>query len=191
MSRLRVELGDETVFRTELCLEERMPERAFRRTDAYFEDVDAKGRQRLVGDLRPGGEGAHGERAEGVRREPQQPAGQEERYAAGSGGMLRLFGRPVEVRLVEGGSYVLVGGRSPHPNPLHFPEGKGRGAWRLEAGGISRRVVACRGPHRIMSEWWEEPDDRDYFRVSLDDGVALLMYRDLKSKRWYVQGTID
>ena len=204
MSRLRVELGDAAVFRTELCLEERLPERAFKRTDAYFEEVDVKGRQRLVRNPLPEGEGTRW----GVPRKSQQSAEQEERYAAGSGGMLRLFGRPVEVRLVEGGSYVLMGGRGPDP----LPEGEGtRGspdpwllaggegtrrevqgsAWRLEVGGISRKVVACRGPHRITSEWWEEPDDRDYFRVSLDDGVALLMYRDLKSRRWYVQGTID
>ncbi len=212
MSRLRVELGDEAVFRTEVCLEERLPERAFKRTDAYFEDVDARGRQGLLRNPYPlpvgegsrrgpspwplsGREGAHGERAEGVRSKPQQPAEQEERYAAGSGGMLRLFGRPVEAWLVEDGSYVLTGGRNHHPGPL--PGGEEtrqevqRGAWRLEVDGISRKVAACRGPHRITSGWWEEPDDRDYFRVSLDDGVALLMYRDLKSKRWYVQGTVD
>ena len=171
LSRLQVELGEGTVYRTELRPEERLPERAFRKVGAYFEDTDFKKPKLLA-------------------RNPHSP---EERYAAGSGGMLRLFDRPVEAQLVEDGSYSLMDRHSPDPSSgeegdrLKSPEG----ARRLEVAGISRKVVACRGPHKLTSEWWEEPYERDYFRVSLDGGTALLIYRDLKSGRWYAQGTVD
>ena len=171
LSRLQVELGEGTVYRTELRPEERLPERAFRKVGAYFEDTDFKKPKLLA-------------------RNPHSP---EERYAAGSGGMLRLFDRPVEAQLVEDGSYSLMDRHSPDSSSgeegdrLKSPEG----ARRLEVAGISRKVVACRGPHKLTSEWWEEPYERDYFRVSLDGGTALLIYRDLKSGRWYAQGTVD
>ncbi len=171
LSRLQVELGEGAVYRTELCLEERLPERAFRKVDAYFEDTDVKGSKPLA-------------------RNPHPP---EERYAAGSGGMLRLFDRPVEARLVEGGSYSLMDCHSPD-SPS---EGEGdrleplKGSRRLEIAGISRKVVACRGPHKLTSEWWEAPYERDYFRVSVDGGTVLLVYRDLRSGRWCAQGIVD
>ncbi len=69
-----------------------------------------------------------------------------------------------------------------------YPSLPGR---RLEFGGLSREVVACDGPHRLTSEWWETPEDRDYFRVSLSDGTAVLVYRDPRADRWYVQGLVD
>ena len=171
LSRLQVELREGAVYRTELCLEERLPERAFRKVGAYFEDTDFKA-------------------SKPPARNSYPP---EERYAAGSGGMLRLFDKPLEARVVEGGSYSLIdchrpeslpGGKEHHRNLL-------KGTRCLEVAGVSRKVVACHGPHKLTSEWWEEPYERDYFRVSLDDGMALLIYRDLRSGRWYAQGTVD
>ncbi len=203
MSRLRVELGGEVVYRTELCPEERLPERAFRRVDPYFEDPEAKGRQRLVRSPHPnplpGGEGTRS----GAPSEP------EERHAAGSGGTLRLFDPPVEARFAEGRAGQPIRGPRPflHPNPLPREEGIQGGVEmgendgaetypsllgrRLEFGGLSREIVTCDGPHRLTSEWWEIPEDRDYFRVSLSDGTAVLFYRDPRADRWYVQGLVD
>ena len=171
LSRLRVELGEGAVYRIKLCLEERLPERAFCKVGAYFEDTDFK-------------------KSKLPARNSYPP---EERYAAGSGGMLRLFDKPLQARLVEGGPYSLINRHS--PESLSRGDGDHLKLWegvrRLEFAGVSRKVVACRGPHKLTSEWWEEPYERDYFRVSLDGGMALLIYHDLRSGRWYAQGTID
>ena len=171
LSRLRVELGEGAVYRTELCLEERLPERAFRKVGVYFEDADFKESKPL----------------------PRSPHPPEERYAAGSGGMLRLFDRPLEARIVEVESYSLMDCHSPESSP-GIEEDRSeplKGARCLEVAGVSGKVVACRGPHKLTSEWWEEPYERDYFRVSLDGGTALLVYRNSRSGRWYAQGTVD
>lgn len=171
LSRLQVELGEGAVYRTKLCLEERLPERAFRKVGAYFEYADFKESELSARNYYPS----------------------EERYAAGSGGMLRLFDKPLQARLVEGGPYSLIDRHSPES----LPRGDGdhmklrKGARCLEFAGVSRKVTACRGPHRLTSEWWEESYERDYFRVSLDGGAVLLIYHDLRSGRWYAQGTVD
>ena len=44
---------------------------------------------------------------------------------------------------------------------------------------------------RISQEWWKRPVERDYFRVSTEDGVVCELYRDLLSGTWHLQRIYD
>lgn len=48
------------------------------------------------------------------------------------------------------------------------------------------------GPERITPEWWAEgeqlPETRDYFRVQLQSGLWLWIYRELETNKWFVHG---
>lgn len=68
--------------------------------------------------------------------------------------------------------------------PIH------RLSWRSHAYELS----ACIGPERIEPEWWRRSGDvahagaRDYFRVQIDDGVWLWLFRERPTSRWFVHG---
>ncbi|HVP73681.1 MAG TPA: DNA polymerase Y family protein [Phycisphaerales bacterium] len=80
------------------------------------------------------------------------------------------------------------------------PEGPPRWMkWR----GEEHTIIASNGPERIGEEWWrsglargvlpasagvECAAARDYFRIQLDDGRWLWVYRQLESGRWFVHG---
>jgi protein ImuB len=60
-----------------------------------------------------------------------------------------------------------------------------------------RQVMAATGPERILPEWWRPEDalapPRDYYRVTLEDGQNLWVYREgfygeAQYPRWRVQG---
>lgn len=60
-----------------------------------------------------------------------------------------------------------------------------------------QRVVLAAGPERILPEWWRPEDTgrrlRDYYRVTLEDGVPLWLYREglhgePEPPVWRVQG---
>jgi protein ImuB len=58
--------------------------------------------------------------------------------------------------------------------------------------GLGGRVVALAGPWRLAGEWWAAGGfARDYYDVGLSDGAVYRMYRDLRTARWYVEGTYD
>ena len=68
----------------------------------------------------------------------------------------------------------------PAPEPLGLMTG--RPAWH---GVLS---LEC-GPERIESGWWDGGDvRRDYYRASNPQGAMLWVYRDLRSRAWYLQG---
>ena len=60
--------------------------------------------------------------------------------------------------------------------------------WR----GKQYRIRHAIGPERITPEWWgRDPNllkTRDYFRVQLESGMWLWVYRELSSLRWFVHG---
>ncbi len=147
IGRLRVALGEEAVFRGELRGDERAPERAFGQVDAYVPD-GGKGRGRKK-----------------VPVAPEEPVA--ERYAAGSGGSLRLLEPPRAATFTE----------------------DGRGGERVRFDSRVERVIDRYGPHRLRSGWWETPLARDYYRVLLEGGGGLLMYRE--GEGWFVQGVVD
>ena len=60
-----------------------------------------------------------------------------------------------------------------------------------------QQVMAAMGPERILPEWWRPEDvlahPRDYYRVTLEDGQNLWVYREglygeAQYPRWRVQG---
>ena len=184
ISRLRAQLGDDAVFRMELCPEAWTLEAAGRRVDAYVA-TGAEGDLCITRGWLPG------------RPSPQpSPTGRgsksgraladERRYAkvsqgdtatlctawlagvAGGRGLTRLFAppRPVRISRIDGASRVTLEG-------------------------TTRKVVARYGPQRVQTGWWAKPVDRDYLHVRLDDGRGLVLYRDRIKACWFAQGVLD
>lgn len=70
--------------------------------------------------------------------------------------------------------------------------------WR----GEEHAIIASTGPERIDEEWWrsglaavvatnagvECAAGRDYFRIQIDDGRWLWIYRQLEIGHWFVHG---
>lgn len=82
---------------------------------------------------------------------------------------VRLLARPLPVRVI-----ALV------------PDGPP--TW-LAYGGQEQFVVDVRGPERIETAWWRGADvRRDYFRVTVECGEQLWVFRDKAGKRWYLHG---
>jgi protein ImuB len=51
------------------------------------------------------------------------------------------------------------------------------------------RLQLQAGPERIETGWWDGQDvRRDYFQVSNPAGLRLWVFRDLRSRAWYLQG---
>jgi hypothetical protein len=48
-------------------------------------------------------------------------------------------------------------------------------------------VAAVRNTWRIDDEWWREKISRQYFRIELQSGMVLTIFRDLVSDKWYQQ----
>lgn len=44
---------------------------------------------------------------------------------------------------------------------------------------------------RVQSDWWREQLWRDYFKLTTDTGLLLIIYHDLKQEAWYVQHLFD
>jgi protein ImuB len=71
------------------------------------------------------------------------------------------------------------------PRPRHEPDG-----WLL-AGMEDGPVSHLRGPYVVASEWWAEAVHRDYYFVILRRGDVLWVYRDRRSRRWFLQGRVE
>jgi protein ImuB len=54
------------------------------------------------------------------------------------------------------------------------------------------RIRCGIGPERISPEWWgDDPElfrTRDYFRIQLQSGTWLWIFRELETQRWFIQG---
>lgn len=60
---------------------------------------------------------------------------------------------------------------------------------RLEWRGRAHQVITTAGPERIVSEWWlGEAYSRDYYRIQLDTGLWLWVFRKLETAEWRVHG---
>ena len=44
---------------------------------------------------------------------------------------------------------------------------------------------------RIKSDWWDEPLWRDYFKLTTDAGLLLIIFQDLVNEKWYLQRLYD
>jgi protein ImuB len=53
----------------------------------------------------------------------------------------------------------------------------------------SERVTQTWGPERIETGWWRgRTTCRDYWRVETETGKHLWVFRDLRKRKWFVQG---
>lgn len=51
------------------------------------------------------------------------------------------------------------------------------------------RIIANAGPERIESGWWSGPmQRREYYRIALESGDWWWIYRDMRTKIWYLHG---
>ena len=63
----------------------------------------------------------------------------------------------------------------------HGTSGRGSGSGWLA-------IVEITGVWRLDDEWWHErPLSRMYYQVVLEDGMALSLFKDLVSEKWYRQ----
>ncbi len=44
---------------------------------------------------------------------------------------------------------------------------------------------------RVKSDWWRESVWRDYFKLTTETGLLLIVYRDLMEDKWYLQRLYD
>ncbi|MCU1261271.1 MAG: nucleotidyltransferase/DNA polymerase involved in repair-like protein, partial [Bryobacterales bacterium] len=57
---------------------------------------------------------------------------------------------------------------------------------------IQSKVVACAGPWRSSGDWWmREPWDQEEWDVALSDGALYRIHEDLRTSRWFVEGSYD
>ena len=62
----------------------------------------------------------------------------------------------------------------------------------LEASAAKGSIVVARGPWRISGNWWDEDTyNRDRWDVALNSGVLIRLFREIESRRWFVEGSYD
>ncbi|MDX1415518.1 MAG: hypothetical protein R3293_15090 [Candidatus Promineifilaceae bacterium] len=44
---------------------------------------------------------------------------------------------------------------------------------------------------RVRTDWWHTPIWRDYFKLTTETGLLLIIYHDLLGGQWYVQRLYD
>lgn len=81
----------------------------------------------------------------------------------------------------------------PRPQPIRVfavaPQGHPH---RFESGGREQQVVESWGPERLETGWWRGPSlRRDYFRALLADGRRCWLFRELRTRRWFLHGWFD
>jgi protein ImuB len=87
--------------------------------------------------------------------------------------------RPMTLLPVPRPVYVL--NLAPHGHPGKFVD---RGRESL--------AVHSWGPERIETGWWRGPSlRRDYYRVETEAGSHAWLFRDLRSRRWFLHGWFD
>lgn len=65
------------------------------------------------------------------------------------------------------------------------------GIWHLRGSSFAGPLELSLGPERIRYGFWDQPIDRDYYRVKTTQGVWLWIFQDRQSKEWYEHGIFD
>jgi len=87
------------------------------------------------------------------------------------------------------GKALCVGTYKPVNNPEPVPVKEGAAGFPAQVGLPKWQTIAeVEDRWRIDDEWWRsQPVSRLYFKVRLDSGQQLIIYRDLISYNWYQQ----
>ena len=62
---------------------------------------------------------------------------------------------------------------------------------RLSWAGRRHTVSEITRRWRVQSDWWRETVWRDYFKLTTETGLLLIIYHDLQSEGWYLQRLYD
>lgn len=73
------------------------------------------------------------------------------------------------------------------PRPLRVRTGSGGRPCLLYLQGGVRRVRHILEIWQVDDEWWRNPISRRYARLVLEDGRIVTVYRDLLTRRWFLQ----
>jgi len=73
------------------------------------------------------------------------------------------------------------------PRPLRVREGGGGRPLLLHLKDGVRRVQQILEIWQVDDEWWRDPISRRYARLVLEDGRIVTVFRDLLTRRWYLQ----
>ena len=73
------------------------------------------------------------------------------------------------------------------PRPLRVRTGSGGRPQLLYLKGGVRKVRQILEIWQVDDEWWRDPISRRYARLALEDGRIVTVYRDLVTRRWFLQ----
>ncbi|MBT8396686.1 MAG: hypothetical protein HKO65_10415 [Gemmatimonadetes bacterium] len=73
------------------------------------------------------------------------------------------------------------------PRPLRVRTGNGGRPLFLHLKGGVQKVQQILEVWQVDEEWWRNPISRRYAKLVLEDGRMVTVYRDLLSRRWYLQ----
>lgn len=59
--------------------------------------------------------------------------------------------------------------------------------WREQ----SHNITAITRRWRVRTDWWREAVWREYFKVTTDTGMLLIIFHDLRGNEWYLQRLYD
>jgi protein ImuB len=76
------------------------------------------------------------------------------------------------------------------PLPLPPRQRQEPDGWLL-AGLEAGPVVYLRGPYLVSTGWWEQEERREYYFVAMQRGDVLWVFRDPRSRRWFLQGRVE
>jgi protein ImuB len=181
LARLRAALGEDAVVCARLA-DAHVPDRRFR-----WEGVEHCGLR--IADCGLKNEEPQGRRGEEAQRRPEgenleprtsslEPIPTICNLPPGYAGYPAICNRPLVRRIY----------REPiplPPRPRHEPDG-----WLLS--GLEAGPVAyLRGPYVLSTNWWEEEERREYYFVAMQRGDVLWVFRDPRSRRWFLQGRVE
>jgi hypothetical protein len=90
--------------------------------------------------------------------------------------MTRLWPAGCPISVTNAGDNSNAG----HARPVNF-------AWQNQ----THRVDEITREWRVDIDWWRGRVWRDYFKVSTDTGLLVIIFQDLVSGEWYLQRLYD
>jgi len=61
----------------------------------------------------------------------------------------------------------------------------------VSIGSNFQKVLRQDGPWKTDGKWWERPFERKYYEVGLNKGEKYLIFRELRSGKWFLKGVFD